>query len=1047
MLNSIKNKNIDFAKYGAYIVCIYLFICMFVDYDYDGIIFSGVAISYYFKYTFGLLGILSPLIALFIYRNLDKLKHKQQKLFASIGLVFSMLLLQALVMSGVLCGEFALFLVYDVFTFLNTIVLWIFTFLIFFASLYVLLYDNKIEINQVLLSLIDIFKPSKSKIEPIINTNESAINNEDISILEYGDTAQIIINTNEHTRSVVQEAGRKNTHTSTMLEPEDIASKLSYELEQTNEQEQQEQEDYKLYERITKPEIDKLNLAEHQSNSNASRILKDPHKSAFYEPSLDDIAPDTSEIFDEADKEYIQKKELEEQAQRDAQEEQLKKDKEAFALEKMLNKANKKQNIAKTTTQQNTPQQEEKQPEVNTQPTEQDDTNKTDELDWINELSNAHSTQTSQPNMQNMQSIESITSSQMHNATIELDEKESNTQNNEQINEPTTQEQEQDNEFDTQNQIDNKLAYDEPITTQPSNDNIVDESIKHIENMPIQPSDSIDSANEYTNNSDDVISSIEQADIQTITQEAQASEQEQEVIDIEKAAKTIQSTNTLEAIEPIKQTKQEEQDYKEDEQKNSTANQEGSLPLVSFFKDAPINDQGGVSEEIIDSNIENLLEKLKVFKINGDVIKTYTGPIVTTFEFKPTADVKVSKILGLQDDLAMALSAPTIRIQAPIPGKDVVGIEVPNKNSSIIYMKEMLSSDDFKNHPSDLAIILGKDIVGRPYVTDLAKLPHLLIAGTTGSGKSVGINAMILSLLYKNTPQSLRMVMIDPKMIEFSMYDGIAHLLAPVIVDANEAINALANMVGEMERRYKLMSTTKTKNIENYNKKAKIDPELEELPYIVIIIDELADLMMTSGKEVEISIARLAQKARACGMHLIVATQRPSVDVVTGLIKANFPSRLSYKVGTKTDSKVILDSFGAESLLGRGDLLFTPPGESGLRRLHAPWSEEGEIEDVVEFIKKHHKSDYDMSILQSHDEKKLSDSLSQSDREKIDDVDELYDDAVEIILRDKKTSISYLQRKLNIGYNRSATIIDQLEANGVLSAPNTKGNRNILIDG
>ncbi|MBD3796331.1 MAG: DNA translocase FtsK, partial [Campylobacterales bacterium] len=430
-------------------------------------------------------------------------------------------------------------------------------------------------------------------------------------------------------------------------------------------------------------------------------------------------------------------------------------------------------------------------------------------------------------------------------------------------------------------------------------------------------------------------------------------------------------------------------------------------------------------------------DKLAHFKIDGDVVRTYAGPVVSTFEFKPAANVKVSKILNLQDDLAMALSAETIRIQAPIPGKDVVGIEIPNDTVDTIYLRELLDDKLFKNSSSPLTIALGKDIVGKPFVTDLKKLPHLLIAGTTGSGKSVGINAMILSLLYKNSPDQLRLLMIDPKMLEFSIYNDIPHLLTPVITKPKQAIAALNNMVGEMERRYAAMADTRTKNIENYNEKAKKE-KYEPFPYIVVIIDELADLMMTSGKDVEHSIARLAQMARASGIHLVVATQRPSVDVVTGLIKANLPSRISYRVGQKVDSKIILDQMGAESLLGRGDMLFTPPGATGLVRLHAPWSTEEEIEKIVEFIKSQRAPNYDKSFL-------VEDTLDSSDRmEVFEELDPLYDEAKSVVLNDRKTSISYLQRKLQIGYNRSARVIEQLEQEGILSAPNAKGIREIL---
>ena len=468
------------------------------------------------------------------------------------------------------------------------------------------------------------------------------------------------------------------------------------------------------------------------------------------------------------------------------------------------------------------------------------------------------------------------------------------------------------------------------------------------------------------------------------------------------------------------------------------------LPPSSFFQDSPKDNKSKVSEAFIDQKIADLLDKLAMFKIDGDVVRTYTGPVVTTFEFKPAPNVKVSKILGLQDDLAMALKAQTIRIQAPIPGKDVVGIEVPNEDTQTIYLKEMLDSEIFQNSKSPLTMILGKDIVGKPFITDLKKLPHLLIAGTTGSGKSVGINSMILSLLYKNSPDNLRLVMIDPKMLEFSMYNDIPHLLTPVITKAADAINALANMVSEMERRYTLMSKTKTKNIENYNEKAQKEG-YDTMPYIVVVIDELADLMMTSGKDVEYSIARLAQMARASGIHLIVATQRPSVDVVTGLIKANLPSRLSYKVGQKIDSKIILDSMGAESLLGRGDMLFTPPGMSGLVRIHAPWSTESEIEKVVDFLKEQREVVYDMNFIKDRTSGVSSGSSSGSNNSDNIELDELYEDAKEIVLLEKKTSISYIQRRLRIGYNRAATIVEQLEQTGILSEVNAKGNREILV--
>ena len=463
------------------------------------------------------------------------------------------------------------------------------------------------------------------------------------------------------------------------------------------------------------------------------------------------------------------------------------------------------------------------------------------------------------------------------------------------------------------------------------------------------------------------------------------------------------------------------------------------LPPLKFLNDPPKRSHN-INEAEIDQQISNLLDKLRKFKIDGDVVRTYTGPIVTTFEFRPAPHIKVSKILTLQDDLAMALKAQTIRIQAPIPGKDVVGIEVPNQNLETIYLKEILESEVFKNASSPLTMALGKDIVGAPFVTDLKKLPHLLIAGTTGSGKSVGINAMLLSLLYRNSPQTLRLMMIDPKMLEFSIYNDIPHLLTPVITEAKKAITALSNMVAEMERRYKIMSQTRTKNIESYNEKMKSEGG-EQFPYIVVIIDELADLMMTSGKDVELYIGRLAQMARASGIHLIVATQRPSVDVVTGLIKANLPSRISYRVGQRIDSKVILDQLGAESLLGRGDMLFTPPGSPGVIRLHAPFASEKEIETIVNFLKEQQDVIYDEKFLAEEGSSAGSAAGALGEEE----LDELYEEAKEIILSEQKTSISYLQRRLKIGYNKAANIIEQMEKMGVLSPVNAKGQRDILV--
>ncbi|MCQ2889897.1 DNA translocase FtsK [Helicobacter pylori] len=442
-----------------------------------------------------------------------------------------------------------------------------------------------------------------------------------------------------------------------------------------------------------------------------------------------------------------------------------------------------------------------------------------------------------------------------------------------------------------------------------------------------------------------------------------------------------------------------------------------------------------LDENEIDQKIQDLLNKLRTFKIDGDIIRTYSGPIVTTFEFRPAPSVKVSRILGLSDDLAMTLCAESIRIQAPIKGKDVVGIEIPNSQSQIIYLREILESELFQKSSSPLTLALGKDIVGNPFITDLKKLPHLLIAGTTGSGKSVGVNAMILSLLYKNPPDQLKLVMIDPKMVEFSIYADIPHLLTPIITDPKKAIGALQSVAKEMERRYSLMSEYKVKTIDSYNEQAK-NNGVEAFPYLIVVIDELADLMMTGGKEAEIPIARIAQMGRASGLHLIVATQRPSVDVVTGLIKTNLPSRVSFRVGTKIDSKVILDTDGAQSLLGRGDMLFTPPGTNGLVRLHAPFATEDEIKKIVDFIKAQKEVEYDKDFLLEESHMPLDTPNYQGD--------DILERAKAVILEKKITSTSFLQRQLKIGYNQAATITDELEAQGFLSPRNAKGNREIL---
>lgn len=466
-----------------------------------------------------------------------------------------------------------------------------------------------------------------------------------------------------------------------------------------------------------------------------------------------------------------------------------------------------------------------------------------------------------------------------------------------------------------------------------------------------------------------------------------------------------------------------------------------ALPDIDFLAIPPKNTQSP-EEDTIDKKIHDLEHKLKTFKINGNVEQFYLGPVVTTFEFVPEANVKVSRIEALRKDISMALSAKAIRIQAPIPGKNAVGIEVPNSHRETIYLREVLDSELFKNTASPLALGLGKDLVGNPFVTDLKKLPHLLVAGTTGSGKSVGVNAMILSLLYRNSPQSLRLIMIDPKRVEFSLYEDIPHLLTPIITDPAKAITALNNLTREMERRYDLMREYKTKTIDDYNAKAKQNGG-EIFPFIVVIIDELADLMMTGGKEAEMPIIRVAQMGRASGLHLIVATQRPSREVVTGLIKTNFPARLAFRVGQSIDSRVILDNDGAQNLLGNGDMLFSTGGV-GLLRLHAPWATPEEIESIVSFICSQGEPEYDTSFLSEVDEGLGTNASEVDDSEDFGVEYELLQRAKNIMLQDGKTSISHLQTRGLGGYPKCRKIVLQLEKDGFLSKADSKGVRHII---
>jgi S-DNA-T family DNA segregation ATPase FtsK/SpoIIIE len=434
-----------------------------------------------------------------------------------------------------------------------------------------------------------------------------------------------------------------------------------------------------------------------------------------------------------------------------------------------------------------------------------------------------------------------------------------------------------------------------------------------------------------------------------------------------------------------------------------------------------------------------LEKKLDDFGVSGEVVAVTPGPVVTIFEYEPAPGVKINKIVNLTDDLALALRATSIRIVAPIPGKAVIGIEIPNLTREMVKFKELIVSSAFEKAKSKLTLCLGKDIVGNPVMTALDKMPHLLIAGATGSGKSVALNAMICSFLYKSTPEDVRLIIVDPKRIELSIYGGIPHLITPVVTDAKKATSALFWAVREMERRYELLSDKQARNINQYNSKIKKDDESEHLPYIVIIIDELADLMMVASRDVEVALTRLAQMARAAGIHLILATQRPSVDVLTGIIKANFPTRLSFQVSSKTDSRTIIDTNGAENLLGNGDMLFLPPGTSKLQRIHGAFISEAELARITGFLKEQKKPEYDASVT-----KAPVDAKTDEDSEAF---DEKYDEAVALVTQTGQASISMVQRHLRIGYNRAARIVEAMEKQGIVGPSDGVKPREVLVTG
>jgi S-DNA-T family DNA segregation ATPase FtsK/SpoIIIE len=456
-----------------------------------------------------------------------------------------------------------------------------------------------------------------------------------------------------------------------------------------------------------------------------------------------------------------------------------------------------------------------------------------------------------------------------------------------------------------------------------------------------------------------------------------------------------------------------------------------------------------VKEDVLRDQARLLVEKCKEFDVKGQITHINPGPVVTTYEFKPDAGVKYSRILGLEQDLCLAMSAQSILIER-MAGKSTVGIQVPNLERETIWLRDMVESEPFANSRSRLTLALGKDINGRIVAHDLAAMPHVLIAGSTGSGKSVAINAMIMSLLYKATPAQVRLILVDPKRVELGMYEGVPHLFTPIIAEPKLAANALRNAVREMERRLKLLASRSVRNIDQYNKlfdgntPSLFDDGIadEPLPYIVIVIDELADLMMLDKANVEESITRIAQMARAVGIHLILATQRPSVDVITGLIKANVPTRMSFRLTTKTDSRTILDSNGAEVLLGRGDMLFLPPGSSRLQRVHAPFVTEKEISAVVEFWKEQGSAEYAQGFTEApREDKTRGDGTEEGEDNAHDDA---YEDAVRVVLDSGKASTSLLQRRLRIGYGRAAHLIDLMENDGIVGPADGSKPREIL---
>ncbi len=456
------------------------------------------------------------------------------------------------------------------------------------------------------------------------------------------------------------------------------------------------------------------------------------------------------------------------------------------------------------------------------------------------------------------------------------------------------------------------------------------------------------------------------------------------------------------------------------------------LPPVGLLKVPPASELKRTREELQD-NAETIRRKLQDFEVDGRIVQVSPGPVITSYEFEPATGVKISQVVNLGDDLALSLKSASVRIVGPIPGRGTVAIEVPNSEAGTVYLREIFVSAEFAESKGKLPLALGKDVNGTPVVSDLTSMPHLLVAGATGSGKSVGLNSMICSILYKASPADVRFLLIDPKRLELSVYEGIPHLLAPVVTDAKEAAARLRWIVGKMDERYRTLQVKQVRNIEGYN---KVVGQEERLPYWVVVVDELADLMMVSAGEVQTSLVRLAQIARAVGIHLIVATQRPSVDVVTGLIKANFPTRIAFQVASKVDSRTVLDGNGAEQLLGRGDMIFVPPGANKQMRVHGAWVADDEVRAICDFLRKQGTAVYEEVVLATEEEVAAG---ADADR------DDLYWDAVHLVIGQRQASISFLQRRMRLGYPKAARFIDMMEQDRVIGPGDGAKPREVLV--